>query len=492
MDTVDGYIRVSRIGGRSGDGYISPDVQRQRIEEYAQLLGVEVAAWHDDQDYSGGNTERPGFQEVMRRIKAGETGGVIVAHTDRFSRSVADGSAAVKDILGSGGLFASAMERMDPRTPAGMYMLNNFFNQGEYEREVKKAGWAVSKERAVERGAHIGRTPFAYARVNGVLHPNENAPAVEAIYERRLAGHSYSDLARLLDELAPKPQPWQATEVKRVLSNPVYVGRIKYKGAVHDLANDEAHDAIVPQALFDAVQRTLIPGKRLRADAPFLLSGLVRCAACRYSMGGASHAGQTRDIRIYRCTGRARCESPSVITATVLEDFIVAQWRAQIGYLGATRERSAPERAAIADKLAATRDEINVHLEDLELKRRLKDRWRSHLDVLLDEEQRLVALEEEAEHAAGFAALGEIDGRDQGLLRAALSGTIRNVFVRRAQRGAPVSDRVRILWANQPEIAVPRPGVPGPFGPIDWEDLDDLSGVLTPQVVRDAADTQVS
>lgn len=45
--TLDGYIRVSRIGGRKGDGYIAPDVQRERIEEYAHELGATIGQWHD-------------------------------------------------------------------------------------------------------------------------------------------------------------------------------------------------------------------------------------------------------------------------------------------------------------------------------------------------------------------------------------------------------------------------------------------------------------
>ena len=47
---VAGYIRVSRIGGRSGDGYISPDEQRNLISSYAKELGVFIPddAWGDD------------------------------------------------------------------------------------------------------------------------------------------------------------------------------------------------------------------------------------------------------------------------------------------------------------------------------------------------------------------------------------------------------------------------------------------------------------
>ena len=32
---IDGYIRVSRVGDRSGESYISPDVQRRALEAWA-------------------------------------------------------------------------------------------------------------------------------------------------------------------------------------------------------------------------------------------------------------------------------------------------------------------------------------------------------------------------------------------------------------------------------------------------------------------------
>jgi hypothetical protein len=52
---LDGYVRVSRVGGREGEGYISPSVQREAISNYAAELDGEIVAWHQDEDYSGGN-----------------------------------------------------------------------------------------------------------------------------------------------------------------------------------------------------------------------------------------------------------------------------------------------------------------------------------------------------------------------------------------------------------------------------------------------------
>jgi hypothetical protein len=44
---MDGYIRVSRTNGRDGDSFISPDLQREQIEGWARLRGVEIAQWHE-------------------------------------------------------------------------------------------------------------------------------------------------------------------------------------------------------------------------------------------------------------------------------------------------------------------------------------------------------------------------------------------------------------------------------------------------------------
>jgi hypothetical protein len=74
---VAGYIRVSRIGGRKGEGYISPDEQKGAIESYAGELGLRVApdAWVDDHDRSGGNFDRPGWERIVKRIESGELAG---------------------------------------------------------------------------------------------------------------------------------------------------------------------------------------------------------------------------------------------------------------------------------------------------------------------------------------------------------------------------------------------------------------------------------
>jgi DNA invertase Pin-like site-specific DNA recombinase len=78
------------VGDRSAcdpeiEGFISPEVQRQRIQVWADANGVEILAWWEELDPSGGKRERPLFQKALSRCERGETGGIVVAKLDRFA-----------------------------------------------------------------------------------------------------------------------------------------------------------------------------------------------------------------------------------------------------------------------------------------------------------------------------------------------------------------------------------------------------------------------
>ena len=47
---MDQYVRVSRVAGRSGESFISPDLQREQGAAWASSRGVEVAVVHEDLD----------------------------------------------------------------------------------------------------------------------------------------------------------------------------------------------------------------------------------------------------------------------------------------------------------------------------------------------------------------------------------------------------------------------------------------------------------
>ena len=468
---IDGYVRVSRIGGRAGDGYISPEVQREQISAFAALMGVEVDVWHDDQDYSGGNIERPGFLEVIRRIESGETGGVIVARIDRFARSAPDGGAMVRRILDAGGIFAAAQERIDPTTDFGKAMLNIMFVMAELQLDQLKSGWKTAKGRAIERGAHIGPTPFGYRRIprgqpgSGTLEPDDNAPAVAQLFSEAASGAGISDLARRMDELSPRAHGglWTTSSINHMLRNRVYLGEVNYS-TEQPLRNSRAHEALVDPQTWQAAQRDRRPRKK--RGTPYVLSGLVRCAACRYVMSGGA-GGAKGQLRVYRCQGRhgaGKCPEPTMIVAEALETWVLDHVQ---DLLGKTAVLAEPTDASgqlehLAADVRRAEEELDAFMLDLSGRDRYGDRYGRYLEV------RLRALEDaEAAYRAAAASRGPAslpaavhwEDLTADELNSIATAAIDAVFLRRPPRhGAGVSERACILWRGEAEDDLPGKG----------------------------------
>ena len=438
-----GYIRVSRIGGREGEGYISPAVQREAGDGYATELGGTIVEWLTDEDYSGGTIERPAFQDALSRLDRGEADGLVVFKVDRFARSVADGMKIVRQIVDRGQVFASCSERIDPRTPEGRYMLASFFNNGELFLEQMKAGWWISKRRAIARGVHIGATPIGYQREKSmplVPHPLYG-PAMTELFDRAATGE-FTDiqLADWMTERAPPEgrRGWQSSEVRRWLRSRLYLGRVKYG----DLVNDDAHPPLTDPETWERCQRE--PRMQRVSHSRFLLSGLVRCDSCRFSMGGQSYGGAKGETPVYRCTNRD-CESPSVILCSRLDAYVTETVKAEVGNRRFHAAQDVEDLAAAErsrDEAAQQRDEMAV---DVEARRILgAAKWRESLAAFTAEVERWDArVRELRERVAGARLVESVDELDWHGLRDLLRGSVEAVLIMRGR--LPVEQRALIV-----------------------------------------------
>ena len=494
MLRLDGYVRVSRVGGREGEGYISPAVQREAVEGYAAELRGEIIAWHDDQDFSGGNIERPGFQAALQRLRAGETDGIIVMRIDRFARSVADGATIVREIIDAGQIFASVHERIDPRTPEGKYMLTSFLANAELFLDQAKASWWTAKSRAIARGAHIGPTPVGYLKVEprptkdthispadsaaiggptspGVLVPSPiYGDAITELFVRAASGrHGDSALANWMTERAPRAggAQWQSSEIRRWLSSRVYLGEVRYG----ELVNADAHEPLTDLATWERCQRE--PGRRRRAASPFLLSGLVRCAHCRYAMAGFNYGGARHDTPVYRCSrGRTRgCGEPPVIVASRLDALVRDLVLERLRGLRLEAADAGIDIDAIDRELAEAEAELNTFATDLQARRLLGEAgWQAGLQVRVVDRDAKQAQRDEVYARGQLAAVAHhVEDLDHDGLRDLLGGMIRHVFVRRRARGADVAERALVIWSDDPRVIdVPGPHRSGRFEPVRW------------------------
>ena len=104
---VDGYVRVSHVGGRHGERFISPAVQRERIAAWARARGFTLLKVFEELDESGARPDRPMLLEALERVEAGYSQGIVVATIDRFGRSLSQGLAAIERLRAAGGEFYS-------------------------------------------------------------------------------------------------------------------------------------------------------------------------------------------------------------------------------------------------------------------------------------------------------------------------------------------------------------------------------------------------
>ena len=180
---MDAYVRVSRRAGREGESFISPEVQRKKIADWAEMQGVEVVEWWEEIDQSGAKLERPLFQQALERCERGETGGIVVARLDRFARSAVDALESIKRLNECGARLVSVEDNFDGSTPMGRFAIGILTLIAELELERIKENWATAVSEAVGRGVHISaRPPTGYKRgAGGRLVRDE--PAASSVAE---------------------------------------------------------------------------------------------------------------------------------------------------------------------------------------------------------------------------------------------------------------------------------------------------------------------
>jgi len=67
-----GHVRVSWVAGRSGDSFLSPELQREKIADVARRESLEVVEILDELDVSGGNATRSLRDRALEMVERGE------------------------------------------------------------------------------------------------------------------------------------------------------------------------------------------------------------------------------------------------------------------------------------------------------------------------------------------------------------------------------------------------------------------------------------
>ncbi len=319
-----GYVRVSQVGGREGESFLSPDVQREKIEAWAAYRGFTVAAWYTDLDRPAKERDvRPEFDRMMADAAAGQFEAVAVYRLTRFARSVSQAAARYAELRRHGVALVSVTEDIDTTTASGQFMQNILFSLSEFESQRIGEEWRNVHAARRRRGiAHAPSGIYGY-RVEGaepVAPDDEQAHAVRLMFNMRARGEGYGQIQAALERegfRSPRGHPrFAKTTILAILRNPVYAGLVPADGELIQ----GRHPALVSREQFERVQSLRASADRFaRHHSGALLAGLLVCHACGYRLRAEIKNGR------YRCQHKDLgeiCPEPVQIALARADDYV--------------------------------------------------------------------------------------------------------------------------------------------------------------------------
>lgn len=373
---LSAVIRVSKRAGRDTARWMTKPQQVGAIKRWAKAHGYDPEndiIWHDETDsVSGKTTNRVGLRAAMKEVRDGVTDGLIVAKLDRFSRSLIEGLAALREIKESGGQFIAVNDGIHDWSaddPMDNLRINIMLAVAQWQWESLKLGWEDVDERHIAAGV-ANAWPFGFIRdedTRKLVHDPKWAPVVLEMFERRAAGESLVEIADWLTSLkAPtkgKGKRWTHSQVSVMLKCRAYLGEL-HKG---ELSNLTAHDGIVDVALFERAQAVGKRTGRRAARVSYPLAGMVRCSTCGGRMAGRTDTAKGVAYRYYRCRRTynwGQCTAPVSVRADELEAVVEARFRGD--YLSGKKARGtstlARDLEAAKAKMAAAETTLKTWL----------------------------------------------------------------------------------------------------------------------------------
>lgn len=362
------YARVSSEAQEKQQTIAS---QMAELRAYAAAQRLALAHEFVDDGYSGSMLERPGLDALRDRVAAGEVDTILCLCPDRLSRNFVHLGILLEEFAKHGARVQFLNQQVDD-TPEGKLLLQIQGAVAEYERTKIMDRTRRGRQHKARQGIMPGgQAPYGYDYVPGEScrwRVNETeAEVVREVF--RLVGqegHTLNAVARELTARGITPKRggdrWGHSTVYRILTNQSYLGtahffkerpveperrrsetayRRKLKTSQRKRAPEEwipvPVPAILDQATFDQAQARMLENqrfaKRNNRCNPYLLRGLVRCAACGYALTGQPHEGRL----YYECRGQKpddlrledRCRARSVRTDRI-EPVV---WQTVVGLL---------------------------------------------------------------------------------------------------------------------------------------------------------------
>lgn len=234
------YSRKSKFTGKgeSIDNQID-DCRRYIMTCYPDTKGSDIFIY-EDEGYSGKNTNRPQFQQMMAELEKQPFDFIVVYRLDRISRNMADFALLMDKLAKKGTSFYSTNERFDTSTLSGQMMMTISAAFAQFERQIIAERVKDNVYKLAKTGRWLGGTPplgFSSERVEFVDESGtdrkcykltENSSEIELvrlIYAKYLETRSLTKVETFMlnnGYRTRKNAPFHVATLRYILTNPTY------------------------------------------------------------------------------------------------------------------------------------------------------------------------------------------------------------------------------------------------------------------------------
>ena len=236
------YSRKSKFTGKGESIGNQIEICRRYIERFYTGIVEDDILIFEDEGFSGKNTNRPHYKDMIDKVKSKEIKAVVCYRLDRVSRSVGDFDNMFKFLTEMDVDFLSATENYDTTNPMGRAMLNMCTVFAQLERETIAERIRDNLHELAKSGRWLGgNTPTGYKSVEIVgsrtadgrerkafkleIVPSE-VETVKMIYAKFLETNSLTATENYLLQThiqSKNKKPFTRFAIKAILKNPVYM-----------------------------------------------------------------------------------------------------------------------------------------------------------------------------------------------------------------------------------------------------------------------------
>ena len=257
-----GLVRVSSIGQKDNT---SLEFQSKRIKDYCKVYDFHLSEIISETESGGKDlSQRTGLVKLKSLIESKECETIVVNKIDRLGRSLLQGLIFLKYCEEHSVRVISISESIDTDNPSSKLITNILFSIAENERDVIKSRLSDGREKTFDDNKKpYGSLCYGYKKNHKgqILIEENESEIIKYIFKKYNDFLKNPNLSktkktqRLLKLLKSKGFSFRGKDfkwwnVKHILSNPFYVGILKWKNKT----THHTYGSIISKRLFNKVQ----------------------------------------------------------------------------------------------------------------------------------------------------------------------------------------------------------------------------------------------